>query len=108
MRLMDRIYRIVQDGETLFAVARDGALCRASLVSPDQRIFGGYRIGAPGRCGLAAVNVCAPVTPSKIVCVGLNYKDHATETGKALPAEPLIFIKPSTAVIGPGDPIRLP
>ena len=49
-----------------------------------------------------------PVMPSKIVCVGLNYKDHAAEQGKALPAEPLIFIKPRTAVIGPGDPIRLP
>ena len=46
--------------------------------------------------------------PSKIVCVGLNYKDHAAETGKPLPAEPLIFIKPRTAVIGPGDPIKLP
>jgi 2-keto-4-pentenoate hydratase/2-oxohepta-3-ene-1,7-dioic acid hydratase in catechol pathway len=42
------------------------------------------------------------------VCVGLNYKDHAGEVGKALPAEPLLFIKPTSAVIGPGDPIRIP
>jgi 2-keto-4-pentenoate hydratase/2-oxohepta-3-ene-1,7-dioic acid hydratase in catechol pathway len=40
--------------------------------------------------------------------VGLNYRDHAAEQGKPLPAEPLIFLKPSTAVVGPGDPIRLP
>jgi 2-keto-4-pentenoate hydratase/2-oxohepta-3-ene-1,7-dioic acid hydratase in catechol pathway len=46
--------------------------------------------------------------PSKIVCIGLNYTDHAAELGKALPSEPLMFIKPSTAVIGAGDPIRLP
>jgi 2-keto-4-pentenoate hydratase/2-oxohepta-3-ene-1,7-dioic acid hydratase in catechol pathway len=50
----------------------------------------------------------APVQPSKIVCVGLNYKDHAAEQGKALPAEPLLFIKPPSAVIGPGEPIRRP
>jgi 2-keto-4-pentenoate hydratase/2-oxohepta-3-ene-1,7-dioic acid hydratase in catechol pathway len=47
-------------------------------------------------------------TPSKIVCVGLNYKDHAAEQHKPLPAEPMIFIKPSTAVIRHGQPIRLP
>ena len=50
----------------------------------------------------------APVEPSKIVCVGLNYKDHAAEQNKPLPAEPLLFIKPSTAVIGPGAPIEVP
>ena len=50
----------------------------------------------------------APVEPSKIVAVGLNYKDHAAEQNKPLPAEPMIFIKPSTAVIGPDDPIVLP
>jgi 2-keto-4-pentenoate hydratase/2-oxohepta-3-ene-1,7-dioic acid hydratase in catechol pathway len=47
-------------------------------------------------------------TPSKIVCVGLNYKDHAAEQGKALPKEPMIFIKPSTAAIRNGEPIRIP
>jgi 2-keto-4-pentenoate hydratase/2-oxohepta-3-ene-1,7-dioic acid hydratase in catechol pathway len=52
--------------------------------------------------------VLAPVLPSKIVAVGLNYRDHAAEQGKPVPAEPLIFLKPSTAVIGPGDAIRLP
>jgi 2-keto-4-pentenoate hydratase/2-oxohepta-3-ene-1,7-dioic acid hydratase in catechol pathway len=50
----------------------------------------------------------APVAPSKIVAVGLNYKDHAAEQNKPLPAEPMIFIKPSTAVIGPDEPIVLP
>lgn len=50
----------------------------------------------------------APVEPSKIVCVGLNYADHAAETGTTLPEEPCLFIKPSTAVIGPGDGIVFP
>src|ERR687895_2473271 len=50
----------------------------------------------------------APVVPSKIVAIGLNYKDHAAEMSKPLPAEPLMFLKPSTAVIGPGDAIRIP
>lgn len=50
----------------------------------------------------------APVVPGKIVAVALNYRAHAAEQGKPLPSEPLFFIKPSTAVVGPGDAIRLP
>jgi 2-keto-4-pentenoate hydratase/2-oxohepta-3-ene-1,7-dioic acid hydratase in catechol pathway len=61
----------------------------------------GAEVAAPG-------TVLAPVMPSKIVCIGLNYKDHAAEQGKPLPAEPLIFLKPSSAVIAPGEAIVLP
>jgi 2-keto-4-pentenoate hydratase/2-oxohepta-3-ene-1,7-dioic acid hydratase in catechol pathway len=50
----------------------------------------------------------APILPSKVVCVGRNYADHAAELGNEVPTEPLIFLKPSTAVIGPGESIRLP
>jgi 2-keto-4-pentenoate hydratase/2-oxohepta-3-ene-1,7-dioic acid hydratase in catechol pathway len=50
----------------------------------------------------------APVAPSKIVAVGLNYRDHAKERGKPLPAEPLLFLKPPSALIGPGAAIRRP
>jgi 2,4-diketo-3-deoxy-L-fuconate hydrolase len=46
--------------------------------------------------------------PGKIVCVGLNYRDHAEEQGAALPAEPLLFAKLPNALIGPGDPIVIP
>src|SRR5687768_9509776 len=53
------------------------------------------------------VRVLAPVLPSKVVAVGLNYRSHAEETGMPLPAEPMLFIKPSTSVIGPGETIRL-
>lgn len=50
----------------------------------------------------------APVEPSKIVAIGRNYRDHAAELGNPVPPEPLIFLKPETAVIGPGDAIRTP
>ncbi len=55
-----------------------------------------------------AVRLLAPVVPSKIVAIGLNYKAHAKEFGKPMPEEPLIFIKPSTAVIGNGDDVVYP
>src|SRR5205085_12120527 len=100
---MERIYRLQQGVEVFHAIERDGELRRAS-----GSIFERGAAGAVVSGGLGAVRVLAPVMPSKIVCVGLNYKEHAAEVAKALPAEPLIFIKPSTAVIGPGDPIRLP
>src|SRR4029450_279222 len=49
-----------------------------------------------------------PVPPRKVGAIGLTYKAHAAEMNKPLPAEPLMFLKPSTAVIGPGDTIRIP
>ncbi len=61
-----------------------------------------------GSHNLKEVNINAPILPSKIVCVGLNYTDHANELGMELPEEPIIFIKPSTAVIGHHDNIIYP
>jgi len=54
------------------------------------------------------VKLLAPCTPSKIIAVGLNYTDHAEELGMALPEEPIIFMKPASAVIGHEDYILLP
>ncbi|MDQ3991016.1 MAG: fumarylacetoacetate hydrolase family protein, partial [Actinomycetota bacterium] len=54
------------------------------------------------------VRLLAPVIPSKVVCVGRNYVEHAGELGNEVPLEPLLFLKPSTAVSGPEDPIPLP
>jgi 2-keto-4-pentenoate hydratase/2-oxohepta-3-ene-1,7-dioic acid hydratase in catechol pathway len=56
---------------------------------------------------LADVRFLAPVEPSKIVCVGRNYAAHAAELGHELPKEPLIFLKPPSAMIGPQEPIVL-
>jgi 2-keto-4-pentenoate hydratase/2-oxohepta-3-ene-1,7-dioic acid hydratase in catechol pathway len=95
-----RFYRIEHGGRPRHVV-EDGGEWR--LVEGD--LFGdfenGDRVGAPTR-------LLAPVEPSKIVCIGLNYRDHAAEQKKPLPAEPLIFIKPSTCVVGPGEAIVLP
>lgn len=57
---------------------------------------------------LDAVKILSPVLPSKIVCVGKNYADHAKEMGGEVPAEPVIFIKPNTTIIGENDPIVVP
>jgi 2-keto-4-pentenoate hydratase/2-oxohepta-3-ene-1,7-dioic acid hydratase in catechol pathway len=57
---------------------------------------------------LADVRLLAPIFPSKVVCVGRNYAEHAAELGNEVPKEPLLFLKPSTSVIGPADVIRLP
>jgi 2-keto-4-pentenoate hydratase/2-oxohepta-3-ene-1,7-dioic acid hydratase in catechol pathway len=57
---------------------------------------------------LDQVKLLPPVTPSKIVCIGRNYAEHATELCNEVPKEPLIFLKPPSAVIGPDEPIVLP
>jgi 2-keto-4-pentenoate hydratase/2-oxohepta-3-ene-1,7-dioic acid hydratase in catechol pathway len=57
---------------------------------------------------LAEVKLLAPVEPSKVVAIGLNYRDHAEELNLPLPSEPILFMKPPTTIIGPGDSIRLP
>lgn len=57
---------------------------------------------------LAEVRLLAPVTPSKIVCVGRNYLDHALELGNPMPTEPLLFLKAPSAIIGPDEAILLP
>ncbi len=60
------------------------------------------------RLRLEEVALLAPVLPSKVVAVGLNYQEHINETGMEKPENPIIFIKPSTSVIGPGQPILYP
>jgi 2-keto-4-pentenoate hydratase/2-oxohepta-3-ene-1,7-dioic acid hydratase in catechol pathway len=57
---------------------------------------------------LAEVRLLAPVTPSKIACVGRNYAEHAAELGNEVPSEPLIFLKPPTAIIGPDEAVVHP
>lgn len=64
----------------------------------------------PGRplAPLDKVRLLAPVTPGKVLAVGRNYAAHAAEFNNPLPPEPLLFLKPPSAVIGPGEPIVLP
>ena len=70
-------------------------------------IFKDFRIGA-SPIPMGEVKLLAPVKPSKIVGIGRNYGEHARELGNTVPGEPLIFLKPSTALIGPQDEIHYP
>ncbi len=85
------------------------------VVSGDEvtvRALAGHPFEPPRYTGrefpITAVKLLAPVLPSKVVAIGKNYADHAAEVGGDVPVEPLIFLKPSTAVIGPGAAIELP
>jgi 2-keto-4-pentenoate hydratase/2-oxohepta-3-ene-1,7-dioic acid hydratase in catechol pathway len=101
---MLRLYRIehrLSGGAPLYVAEREG---RWRLVDGD--IFGDFSEGP--EIASEGLRLLAPVSPSKIVCVGLNYRDHALEMKKPLPDEPLIFLKPPTAVVGPGVPIQTP
>ncbi|HXZ18372.1 MAG TPA: fumarylacetoacetate hydrolase family protein [Candidatus Acidoferrales bacterium] len=68
--------------------------------------------GARKRTGcswpLAEVRLLAPIVPTKVVCQGRNYVEHAAELNNPVPKEPLIFLKPPSSVIGPDEPILLP
>lgn len=102
--------------------------CRFSLVSSRQKSNAAIKFGliegdsireisaAPWRewkkglrsFQLKDCRLAAPVLPSKIVCVGRNYAAHAAEFGHEMPKEPMIFLKPPSSVIGPGESIVLP
>jgi len=68
-------------------------------------IFGDFqvadRVVAPGK-------LLAPVVPTNILCIGLNYRKHAEEGGRGAPERPVLFLKPTSALQNPGDPIELP
>ncbi len=103
---MERLYRVSRAGESFFAVEQDGVLRRA--VPSGASIYEGFATGPAVDGGLAAVTIHAPARPSKIVCVGLNYRDHAAEMNKVIPPEPLLFLKPPSTVLDPGAPILIP
>lgn len=91
---------VVSDFDEAFFGA-EGIRALAPIVA--QRIaagqttrFAGERVGAPF------------ARPHQILCIGLNYSDHAAETGQAVPAEPILFTKSPNTLIGPGDDVRIP
>ncbi len=78
------------------------------LVLKGDPLFGGI-VPSESKIGLSEVRLLAPVLPrSKVVCVGKNYADHAAEMNSVVPEEPIIFLKPNTSVVGPGDLIQWP
>ena len=97
-----KIIRFLYEGRQEYGIVEEGLIYRckgdpfsglnktADTVKPD------------------AVRLLAPVSPPNIICLGLNYKKHADEARMAYPPAPLIFLKTTTALCGPGDPIVLP
>jgi len=81
----------------------NGQVRGGSLSLEDNRIVSGGEVLA-----MEDVELLAPCYPSKIVCVGLNYVEHAKELKMKLPEEPILFLKPPSAVIGPGTEIIVP
>jgi len=86
---------------------RTGILEDSTITEITGNIFGSCKI-VKQKYILDEVSICPPVYPSKIVAVGLNYKDHAEEMKITLPDEPLLFMKPGTSVIGHEDRIIYP
>jgi 2-keto-4-pentenoate hydratase/2-oxohepta-3-ene-1,7-dioic acid hydratase in catechol pathway len=97
-----RIARFSHGGDVAFGVVE----------GDDVAELAGHPFGPVAFTGnrwpLTAVRLLAPVLPSKVVAIGKNYAEHATEMGGDVPEQPLIFLKPSTAVAGPGDQIAYP
>ena len=100
--LMAAIGRFQKGEEIFFAKAVDGDIFRLN----------GDVFGSPSfdkkPTKLKGVRTLAPVVPSKVICVGLNYADHARESGKPVPKEPLFWFKATTSIIPDGGKIEVP
>ena len=97
-----RFGRILVEGKPEYCIVENN---KVRVVTGN--IFGSWQTSSR-TMDLQHAEFLSPVNPSKIVAVGLNYRDHAQEMNEELPEEPLIFLKPPSAVIGPGEPIILP
>jgi 2-keto-4-pentenoate hydratase/2-oxohepta-3-ene-1,7-dioic acid hydratase in catechol pathway len=108
-----RIVRFKTETKTGCGIYEEGIIQEVEHAAPDCMPGGlPFDHRCPAFTGtsypLDAVTLLAPCRPSKIVAVGLNYRSHAEEIRMPLPDEPLLFLKPSTAVIGPGGVIAYP
>lgn len=98
-----KILRFEADGRKGYGILQEDGSILKLMGSP----YGEFQIGRKV-AELGEVRVLAPVAPAKVVGVGLNYVSHIKESGKEQPGFPMLFMKPSTAVIGPTDPIVYP
>lgn len=99
-----RVARFSHDDRIRYGIVDDDEL----VVLAGDPLFAGFDTTGE-RVALSDAALLAPVIPrSKVVCVGKNYHDHAAEMGGEAPAEPLLFLKPNTSVIGPDDVIVRP
>jgi len=97
-----KIFRFRRDREVLFGVLKE-----TDLYPVEGSVFGDFEVGSRP-VPIGAVTLLPPVEPTKIVGVGRNYRDHSQEMGNPVPSEPLLFLKPPTAVIGPNGTILYP
>jgi 2-keto-4-pentenoate hydratase/2-oxohepta-3-ene-1,7-dioic acid hydratase in catechol pathway len=106
--------RFQQDGEELYGLVESVAgrdMITRQLVTPPEEVGGDMedlRTKRVDHLSIEEAPLLVPVRPSKILCVGRNYREHAAELGNEVPAEPLIFFKPTTALNSPGGTIRRP
>ena len=77
-------------------IAELGVIIAGKMAAGESELLGGARIGSP------------IARPHQILCIGLNYADHAAESGMAVPAEPIVFNKSPNALIGPNDDVIIP
>jgi 2-keto-4-pentenoate hydratase/2-oxohepta-3-ene-1,7-dioic acid hydratase in catechol pathway len=96
-----RFVRLIYEGDSRYGLADDDVV---TLLSDEP--FAAWE--PQGQIPLSAAKLICPVTPTKVVGVGLNFRLHAEEFGAGTPSEPVIFLKPSTSVIGPEQPIVIP
>jgi 2-keto-4-pentenoate hydratase/2-oxohepta-3-ene-1,7-dioic acid hydratase in catechol pathway len=96
-----RVVRIFHEEDVRYGLADESSV---TLISDEP--FAAWE--PEGIVALPHAQLLAPTVPTKIVCAGLNYKAHAREMGYELPAEPVIFLKPPTSVVGHGAEIRIP
>ncbi len=104
-----RIVRFVVEGRIKYGILQNDVISelRGSPFARFERSGDSFQLDG-STYGLDEVRLLAPCRPSKIVCLGLNYRAHAEETKLPIPVVPLIFLKPSTAVVNPEDDIILP
>ncbi|MBN2408933.1 MAG: fumarylacetoacetate hydrolase family protein [Candidatus Aminicenantes bacterium] len=97
-----KIYRFEHERSILYGVLKEDLLHPLS-----GSIFGTFRVEKRG-VPISRVRLLPPVKPGKIICIGRNYREHSREMGNPVPEEPLIFLKPPSAIIGPGETILSP
>jgi 2-keto-4-pentenoate hydratase/2-oxohepta-3-ene-1,7-dioic acid hydratase in catechol pathway len=97
-----RIVRYSRQGDVGFGILEDEAV---AAISPHP--FGAFEYTGE-RLPISEVRLLAPVLPSKVLAIGRNYAEHARKLGNEVPPEPVMFLKPSTSVTGPDDPIVRP
>ena len=102
-----RIGRYTHDGEVAFGVVEGSTGAGGEIAELAGHPFGPVTFTGK-RLPISAVRLLPPVLPSKVVAIGRNYAEHASEMGGDVPEQPLIFLKPSTAVTGHGGAIAYP